>query len=314
MKSRKDWAKTLMDAPNAETSGVRNVLVRRVLRDACTAKLGSGSYADVYKVCGDARCSRCAALKVTYSGGTDGEVRTLDIIKRVLVPPFDEHVLRVYKSYKLGQTTDVAILTTLLQPYDARVKTLDDIVGRSMIRDADELAVLLIQIFQTLDFLHKKAKDFVHMDLHLQNIAISPWPEKLFEVLPADASHAWQLPQKRFWPVLIDFGQSYTTEVHNDDLWGPGTDQNGMCFSPKFDIVKLLMELSKLLPKPSGAATLMRNLCMFLYDAEKPFPLKKPYWDTRYGSPEAKGCVQLADIQYADVLRYAYFSKFKKRL
>jgi hypothetical protein len=265
----------------------------------CTKKLGSGTSGVVYRFCTDKECKHCFAAK--YASFAKDEVHRLRLIEYATrTSPYRHHINRIVKAYPLNATDYLIVLEQLL-PVQSSAPTFLQALKFMTVFD---LKVCLIQLFATLAYLHTHVEDFVHMDLHLGNVYMIAWPFHT-ETLPTQIG-PFVLPKTKFFPVLIDYGHSYTTSEPNAQLWGPGSEY-AFCAHPKYDIYKLLA--LHLLPISTGETrAFLTRLISFCFDGLLPDALIERTTQTIYST----GCQRLPDVSYVDVLRFREFESFLK--
>ena len=264
----------------------------------CTKKLGSGTSGVVYRFCTDRDCKHCFAAK--YASFSRDEVHRLRLIEYATRgSPYQHHINRIVKAYPLNETDYLIVLEQLVP-----VMSCSTLLHALQKMSLTELKICLIQIFATLAFLHTHVEKFVHMDLHLANVYMIAWPFQR-EVLPTDVG-TFVLPKTRWFPVLIDYGHSYTTSEPNAQLWSEPSEYAG-CARPKYDVYKLLV--LHLLPLSTGdiRAFLVR-LIVFCFGGTLPERLIETSTQTIY----SEGCKALKEVSYVDVLRYPEFESFLK--
>lgn len=276
-------------------------LVKAIRRGKCSSLLGKGmsSTLGVYKVCEDRGCTSCAALKIASPAQPESNISVA--IERVAqASPFREHVLRLIFYRPLAQSESSTLITQLLPSR----KTLDDVKSSMSLM---AVKVFLVQVLETLAFLRRNVPGFAHMDLG-HNIVMTSWKatqvskdvERLTETLPCSFGGEWSLPPQRYWPILMDFGNSRTNQYTNPSLWGPSGDSYG-CGKPSFDIYKLLTKLLRVQPVFIG------KLMQWSFGDTRPVPFELPYWDSKYQLPLKEGCKLLGSVDYEDVLQHPEF-------
>lgn len=282
-----------------ESNQPRSHILSAVKRSPCATFLGTGASArdGVYKVCFDSSCKRCVALKLATLGFQEARIH-IAIEKAVSNTIYSAHIAQLLYARAIAEskTEQYAIVTR----YVEGKKTLYDIGPSLAVRD---LEMLLIQIFQTLSFLHSRIRGFVHMDLKTDNVAI-------VKTTGTESLGPWKLTSLRYSAVILDFGHSVSRSYPDEDLYGRSTEYYG-CTKPVYDIFKLLFGLRELVRGPS--LTLVRNLFVFCFGSEKPFPLHKPFFNSYYNLPQTEGCLALPNISYESVLRHPAFEKYRKR-
>ena len=267
------------------------------LYNHCTKRLGAGETGAVYRFCTDKECRKCFAVK--YASYAEDEVNRLRLVEAVTRKSvYRSHVNLILKAYPLNSSETLIVLEEL-----KGVSGISTLSQAFALMTVAEVQVCLLQIFATLAFLHEKADRFVHMDLHLENIFITSWPV-LSEDLPTPLG-SFRLSATRFYPVLIDYGHSYTTGEPNRELWGPGS-KYANCASPVYDIYKLLA--LHLYPSAKGTVRLfLHDLILEYFEGLLPSNLIEKSTQTIY----ATGCSLLPPLTYVDVLQSRAFEPFR---
>lgn len=265
----------------------------------CTKRLGSGETGTVYRFCMDKDCKNCFAVKyASYAEDEVNRLRLIELVSRNSV--YRNHVNLILKAYPLN-SVDYLIVLEQLKGASSKISTLAHAFSSFTLH---EFQICLIQIFATLAFLHDHAEDFVHMDLHLDNIFISAWPGAS-ERLPTSLG-TFALSSTRFYPILIDYGHSSTTSDPNLQLWGPKS-KYANCVSPSYDIYKLLV--LHLYPLAKGSVKVfLQDLILQCFRGVLP----ESYIDKSTQTIYAKGCSLLPPLTYVDVLRCRAFESFLK--
>lgn len=272
---------------------------RKHIQSPCTRFLGQGETSKVYRLCTDKACTKCYAAK--YAKYSKDEVNRLLVIEKATrKSPFRLHINLLKHAYQLSRTEYLIILDEVLPVYGFKhIGTIAPYLT------ASEVLGFLLQVFGTLWFLHSYADSFIHMDLHPENIAITAWPLSGPETLVIDG-RTYEIPESRIFPVLIDYGHSYTKKEPNVGLWGPGSPY-ALCAKQNYDIYKLLVLHLYSLVSPA-VKPVLSNLIRFLFD--KILPSK--YIEASTQSIYSAGCKQLLPVTYSDVLQYPGFESFLK--
>jgi serine/threonine protein kinase len=288
-----DWKVAL------ESNKPRNQILAAIKRSPCATFLGSGASArdGVYKVCFDTACKRCVALKLSTLGFQEARIH-IAIQEAVRSSVYSSHVAQLLYARAIAEskTEQYAIVTRFVEGR----KTLYDVAPRLSVSD---LEMLLVQIFQTLSFLHSRIRGFVHMDLKTDNIAI-------VTASGTETLGPWRLPNLRVSAVILDFGHSVSRAYPDEGLYGKSTEYYG-CTKPVYDIFKLLFGIRELVRGASAA--FIKDLFEFCFGTQRPFPLQKPYFNPYYHLPQTAGCNILPNLSYESVLRHRAFEKYRKR-
>jgi len=270
---------------------------RKFIQSPCTRYLGRGETSKVYRLCTNKTCTKCYAAK--YAKYSKDEVNRLLLIEKITRKSrFRPHVNLIKHAYQLN-ATDYLIILDEIVPVGS-FKSLQDIAP---FLTSHELFQILLQTFGTLWYLHTYADSFIHMDLHPDNIAITAWPMSE-ELLPI-GDRVYRIFASGFFPVLIDYGHSFTKTDPNTGLWGSGSPY-AFCAKPNYDIYKLLV--LHLYPLVSASVKKdLADLILFLF----PTLLPSSLIDSTTQSILSRGCSKLRSVSYLDVLRYPKFESFR---
>lgn len=280
-------------------SRVYKTIRNQLAKSPCTEDLSTSSSAKVYRYCTEASCKHCFAVK--FARDANEEIYMLKYLQLATNgTPFARHVVQFVKSYPMDTILSAVIVTEHVTPISPGIRDVADLFEREI--SVQEGSVLLIQIFATLDWLHIHADGFVHMDLHLGNVAMTSWPKTLYDERLTTRAGTFTIPRQRYWPVLLDVGNSYTTRFKNKKLYG----LNSPCTLPKSDIYKFLV--LHLYPYVLGDfKRFLGSLISYLF----PKPLARAYIDQEYRTVIPRGCKLLPNVSYADVLSFPGFEKYR---
>lgn len=232
-----------------------------VFNPRCEVILGHGSNGTVSKQCTDVTCTKCYALKQGKYVSLDEAESSYLAWEAVKGTPFRNHILEYIATEETPhadpmQAPDVSTLTAYVPNYgDFRKVITKTLYASGELLTKDQLAHLLIQTFLTLDYLQQHSKMY-HMDLKIVNLLATPWPldaanNFIPEVLPATSANiSFRLPGVKYWTYVIDFGNAVF--VNDRGQYVGGTDiykrspWDNKCYTPAFDVFRLLVELAKL--------------------------------------------------------------------
>lgn len=322
------WRATFRD-PKANLNDLRSA----VEADRCTKRLGAESAnGKVFRVCDGPRCTKCSALKIPNHDSDDTEADILGIVRSATstAPAILAHTLQGLSKSASGQG---AIETELLK--SGKWHTYHDLIrkGPKGCISKTNLCIFMVQVFATLDYLHRHADGLLHMDLKFDQFVLLPWPKaKPVDILPSSTSGTvWVLPRPAkyaVWPVLIDFGNAYTNGTGDPGkIYDKGSNFKGQCYSVGFDAFRLLAYFYNKRNKPAftvSAKKFIETLCFDMYGGEKNF--LKLFYDTTfsdwmmssgYGMLTANGCADPAVrklTQFETLLQLPDTAKFSSAL
>ena len=81
----------------------------------------------------------------------------------------------------------------------------------------------------------QRNKNFSHYDAHSNNIMIKKCSKNLIFLYVIDKDNQFCVSTKGYYPVLIDFGFSYTSDMNNQPLWSSLNHTDIGFFSDRFD-------------------------------------------------------------------------------
>jgi hypothetical protein len=240
------WARSLLGLENTQNE---EALVRfeKILKkqserpDSCTTlinnKPSDSSNGFLYKVCATSdkpsNCTTCAKHWVIKVRKPNGKVDAIEatIMQQVqagmnqLAPKYSayrSHVVQ-YISHIQTRIDDAsgpsdAVLVMGLVPFSpGEPKNMAELVTRFS-PSPEDLDVLIIQMFLTLNVVTQVTPGFRHLDLLMNQVFLQRWPEdRAFEQLPTGTGY-FLLPRRAFYGVLGDFGWSTTDqEAYNEN-------------------------------------------------------------------------------------------------
>lgn len=209
-------------------------VVRAIIKTKCTIRIDVGNKnGAIFIVCGDdigkaQRCRDCmrpwivkTSLSILDPGKPNARVlpheayvmHQITVAMNELGPRYE-----IYKTCVLQfvehavDTNQETLIVYKFVPYiDANVQNLRAYAMSGLMKPKD-IAIIVIQVFLTLQFIRLRVPGFVHMDLLLQQIFLCAWPNNGPVVMPINSTKAFVLPKRVTWPVIGDFGTSITSQ------------------------------------------------------------------------------------------------------
>lgn len=83
----------------------------------------------------------------------------------------------------------------------------------------------------------QKEKKFTHYDLHSNNIMIKKCSKDLVFLYVLDSNNQFYVHSKGYYPVIIDFGFSYSDDLKNYPMWGTLNQTDIGFLSDRFDMI-----------------------------------------------------------------------------
>lgn len=335
MSRRSSWRSKLSASSEATFKSVEQLISRQ----RCTKALGKGSNGKVLRVCQDKECKRCSALKLpTLSrNGHLGGVHTRegDLLEYVTEKSYKEprifaHVSHHVRTYSLGTDVAAVEMSLIRSTKIGTLQNLLEVKQHSVVTKA-LLQALLVQTFATLDWLNRHADGFIHLDLKPDQIAFKDWPStKTSDELPTSSSrYKWVVPRQEsgifgaLWPVLIDFGLSFTRK-HPDIISFYDVYKNSnMLVLDCYRMLAIIWERSRSMSFTPEARQFIKSLVEYLFGHERFYELyyRKDLSDfsektKSYGYLTKKGLEKASKNikSYSDVIENRFFSTYLTRV
>lgn len=281
------WHQQLKRFSIDQYGSIANV-VKTILHTKCTIRIDVGNKnGAIFIVCGDdvgpsQRCRDCmrpwivkTSLSLLDSNRPNSRVlpheayvmHQITLAMNELGPRYEIYKTCVlqFVEHAVDSHNETMIVYKFVPYIDASVQNLRAYASSGLMKPKD-IAIIIIQVFLTLQFIRLRVPGFVHMDLLLQQIFLCAWPGNGPVKMPINSTKSFVVPKRVTWPVIGDFGTSVTDAFQQAKV-DYGFNRHGPTFcNITQDVFRFFYDLYALIEGPAKDYVL--ELCQQVFQGQ----------------------------------------------